>query len=100
MITIEDEKVYIFISETFFVVFPCACVRVRFMYVWRGVDWCFQALEYKRYSPSSDVWSFAVVVYEIFAFGRKPFFGMKNEEVIRFKLLDTLRNKTVCFKTI
>ena len=24
------------------------------------------------------------MVYEIFAFGRKPYFGMKNEEVTRF----------------
>ncbi len=40
-----------------------------------------QALYYKKYSSASDVWSFGVVLFEIWSVGHKPFEGIKNNKV-------------------
>ena len=40
-----------------------------------------EALSYKKYSTGSDVWSFGVVMYEIWALGIKPYHNMTNAEV-------------------
>jgi len=40
-----------------------------------------QALHYKEYSVASDVWSFGVVMYEIWSMGHKPFEGIANAKV-------------------
>ena len=41
-----------------------------------------EALSYKKYSTASDVWSFGVVMYEIWALGIKPYHKMTNAEVL------------------
>ena len=40
-----------------------------------------QALSYKKYSTASDVWSFGVLVFEIWSLGEKPFQRNSNHEV-------------------
>ncbi|XP_031750441.1 tyrosine-protein kinase SRK3 [Xenopus tropicalis] len=34
-----------------------------------------------RYTAKSDVWSFGIVMYEVFMLGRTPYLGMNNQEV-------------------
>ena len=41
-----------------------------------------EALLYRRFSTASDVWSFGMVLYEIWSVGRKPFEHLTNQEVI------------------
>ena len=42
---------------------------------------CLQALQYKKYSTASDVWSFGCLMYEIWSLGYKPFEGHTNSQV-------------------
>lgn len=50
------------------------------------VLWCMltlwlQALNYRKFSSASDVWSFGMVVFEIWSLGRKPFDRVQTTKV-------------------
>ena len=56
-------------------------------YVSRGgkipVKWTApEALHYKKYSTASDVWSFGMVMYEIWSLGMQPFNKLSNIQVL------------------
>ena len=40
-----------------------------------------ESLLYRTFTVESDVWSFGIVLWEIFTFGRQPWFQMSNHEV-------------------
>ena len=40
-----------------------------------------EALIYRKYTTSSDVWSYGCVLYEMWSLGHKPFEYMTNQEV-------------------
>ena len=35
----------------------------------------------REFSSASDVWSFGVVLFEMWSFGKKPYGGMQNQDV-------------------
>ncbi|XP_038606420.1 tyrosine-protein kinase Srms [Tachyglossus aculeatus] len=41
-----------------------------------------EAANYRIYSQKSDVWSFGILLYEVFTFGQCPYEGMTNQETI------------------
>src|SRR4029079_5080078 len=45
---------------------------------WRAPE----SLEYGSFSSKSDVWSFGVVLWELFSYGKLPYTGLSNKETI------------------
>ncbi|XP_063815291.1 tyrosine-protein kinase Srms [Pseudophryne corroboree] len=41
-----------------------------------------EALTHCKYSTKSDVWSFGIVIYEVYTFGELPYKGMSHKEII------------------
>lgn len=40
-----------------------------------------ESLLYRKFTTESDVWSFGVVLWEIFTYGKQPWYQLSNTEV-------------------
>ena len=43
-----------------------------------------ESIMYGKFTMATDVWSFGVVMWEVFTYGQQPYVGLTNEEVITF----------------
>uniref|UniRef100_A0A6I8PAY4 Ephrin type-A receptor 7 n=1 Tax=Ornithorhynchus anatinus TaxID=9258 RepID=A0A6I8PAY4_ORNAN len=41
-----------------------------------------EAIAFRKFSSASDVWSFGVVMWEVLAYGERPYWNMNNRDVI------------------
>ncbi|KAJ3601871.1 hypothetical protein NHX12_029633 [Muraenolepis orangiensis] len=42
-----------------------------------------EAITYRKFSSSSDVWSYAVVMWEVMSYGERPYWNLSNRDVIK-----------------
>ncbi|XP_011494651.1 PREDICTED: tyrosine-protein kinase transmembrane receptor Ror-like [Ceratosolen solmsi marchali] len=45
-----------------------------------------ESVMYGRFTLESDVWSFGVVLWEVYSFGKQPYYGHNNDEVMKLIL--------------
>lgn len=41
-----------------------------------------ETIAYGKFTTDSDIWSFGVVLWEIFSYGLQPYYGFSNQEVM------------------
>lgn len=65
--------------------FQCVCM---YLYVQVGghtmlpIRWMPpESIMYRKFTTESDVWSFGVILWEIFTYGKQPWFQLANNEV-------------------
>lgn len=46
-----------------------------------------ESIMYRKFTTESDVWSLGVVLWEIFTYGKQPWYQLSNNEV-QYKALD------------
>ncbi|NXR50343.1 EPHB2 protein, partial [Hippolais icterina] len=41
-----------------------------------------EAIQYRKFTSASDVWSYGIVMWEVMSFGERPYWDMTNQDVI------------------
>uniref|UniRef100_A0A8C3A9C2 receptor protein-tyrosine kinase n=1 Tax=Cyclopterus lumpus TaxID=8103 RepID=A0A8C3A9C2_CYCLU len=42
-----------------------------------------EAIQYRKFTSASDVWSYGVVMWEVMSYGERPYWDMSNQDVIK-----------------
>uniref|UniRef100_A0A8C4BW82 Ephrin type-A receptor 7 n=1 Tax=Denticeps clupeoides TaxID=299321 RepID=A0A8C4BW82_9TELE len=42
-----------------------------------------EAIQYRKFTSSSDVWSYGIVMWEVMSYGERPYWDMSNQDVIK-----------------
>ena len=42
-----------------------------------------EAIDYRKFTSASDVWSFGVLCWEVVSFGERPYWNWSNQDVIK-----------------
>lgn len=43
-----------------------------------------EAIQYRKFTSASDVWSYGVVMWEVMSYGERPYWDMSNQDVSHF----------------
>ena len=69
---------YCMLSSSLKLCIICSCIYPQFPIKWTAPE----AILYNRFTIKSDVWSFGILLYEIVTYGRFPYPGMNNQQVL------------------
>uniref|UniRef100_A0A8C6TA42 Receptor tyrosine kinase-like orphan receptor 1 n=1 Tax=Neogobius melanostomus TaxID=47308 RepID=A0A8C6TA42_9GOBI len=61
-------------SSDYYLIHPKTLLPIRWMPP--------EAIAYGKFSTESDIWSFGVVLWEVFSYGLQPYYGFSNQEVM------------------
>ena len=42
-----------------------------------------EAISYRKFTSASDAWSYGVVMWEVIAYGERPYWNWSNQDVIK-----------------
>ena len=42
-----------------------------------------EAIAFRKFTSSSDVWSFGIVMWEVMSYGERPYWNWSNQDVIK-----------------
>lgn len=42
-----------------------------------------EAIDYRKFTSASDVWSFGVLCWEVVSFGERPYWNWSNQDVVK-----------------
>ena len=40
-----------------------------------------EAIQYRKFTSSSDCWSYGIVMWEVMSYGERPYWDMSNQDV-------------------
>lgn len=40
-----------------------------------------EAIQYRKFTSASDVWSYGIVMWEVMSYGERPYWDMTNQDV-------------------
>lgn len=46
-----------------------------------------ESIMYRKFTTESDIWSFGVVLWEIFTYGKQPWYQLSNSEVCSLPII-------------
>lgn len=61
-------------------IFPCPWQGGKIPIRWTAPE----AIAYRKFSSSSDVWSYGVVMWEVMSYGERPYWNLTNRDVSSF----------------
>lgn len=70
----------------------CPCQGGKIPIRWTAPE----AIAYRKFTSASDVWSFGIVMWEVMAFGERPYWDMSNHEVNARDVGTRLPLESVC----
>lgn len=72
--------------------------KLSFGFTWQGgkipVRWTApEAIQYRKFTSASDVWSYGIVMWEVMSYGERPYWDMSNQDVSHYAIIKSLTHK-------
>lgn len=52
-----------------------------------------EAIQYRKFTSASDVWSYGIVMWEVMSYGERPYWDMSNQDVSYYLIIKSLSHK-------
>lgn len=55
-----------------------------------------EAIQYRKFTSASDVWSYGIVMWEVMSYGERPYWDMSNQDVSQIFLRPSISSVPQC----